>query len=66
MDKCPCEECILFVLCKIKLYSYREDVRSATELAWKQKCKNLLYFVEHGDQDDLNNCRVLFGLKAIK
>jgi hypothetical protein len=64
MNKCPCCECLVFARCKISIKNKGQE--GIINFAVKEDCPILIKFLEYADQDEVNSCRILYGLEAIK
>ena len=62
---CPCENCLVFVMCKRKLFGYETHVRAVTDLAEYSNCDRLRNYLVCGDIKDIDYCRHLYGLQPI-
>lgn len=67
MQQPPCKNCLIFVMCKTRLYeNNHEDDRAATKIAEDEDCRSLREYIYYGTQKHVNECRVLFGLEPIE
>ena len=67
----PCEECLVYVLCKMRerkraeKYDYKWGA-SVIGLAEREECDALSSYLTKADQDKLNEVRVLFDMHPYK
>ncbi len=58
MDKIPCKDCIVFIMCKHRVYESSDQ--SVLRLANEIKCQQLNDFMVN--QQSFNRVRAIFGL----
>ncbi len=64
----PCENCIVFVMCKIAMFSERMDrIPNVLRLAQIQDCPYLMEYFGKGKSsvNRINQARALYGLEPI-
>ena len=59
-EYCPCLECLLFMMCKMRMDS---NFGSLTSVAENEKCGKLTAFMAASDQEKINQGRIRFGLE---
>lgn len=69
----PCEECLIYVVCKMREKSrpkfFLSDGKwgaSVIELADREDCDPLRYYLGAADQDEVNEVRALFDMEPYK
>ena len=69
LSNIPCVECPTYVMCKIrektraKWWTEEKFGQSIFELSHREDCPFLLEYLEHSDQDEINEVRALFGME---
>ena len=63
--ECPCENCLVFVMCKRKLFNIKSYITAVTDLAEYENCEKLTTYLVCGELPEINYCRALFGLNPL-